>query len=90
MIFEFKEMNRAKAFADAVQERFGLGGRVFDDADAAAASHAFPWRQEPPVVHIDRPWWGTDPKTTEWDDAWKIEPLIGKMAKEFGGVFVGT
>ena len=57
MIFEFKEMNYAKAFAAVVKGMFNLDSRVFDDAEAAARSHAFPWEQRPPVVHIDRPYW---------------------------------
>jgi hypothetical protein len=36
MIFEFKEMEQAKAFAAAVKSRFHLDGRVFDDAEAGA------------------------------------------------------
>jgi hypothetical protein len=90
MIFEFKELRQAKAFAKAVKKQFGLGGRVFDDADKAAAPHAFPWVQKAPVAHIDRPWWGVDAKTKKWNEAWKIEALIEDMAKKFGGTFVGT
>lgn len=65
MIFEFKEMDQAKAFAAAVKEQFDLGSRVFDDAEAAARSHAFPWVQCPPVVHVDRPYWKLG---DAWDD----------------------
>jgi hypothetical protein len=54
MIFEFKEMAQAEAFAAEVKRRFGLDGRVFDDAEAAAKSHMYPWEQYPPVAHIDR------------------------------------
>src|SRR5262249_17457909 len=63
MIFEFKEMAQAEAFAAAVKSRFHLDGRVFDDAEAAGRAHMFPWVQYPPVVHIDRPWWELDPDT---------------------------
>ena len=41
LVFEFKEMERAVAFATAVKSRFNLDCRVFDDAEAAAASHPF-------------------------------------------------
>jgi hypothetical protein len=95
MIFEFKAMAQAEAFAAEVKRRFGLDGRVFDDAEAAAKSHMFPWEQYPPVAHIDRPWWGIkDTDTPEgkraWDEAWKLELRIEKLAKKFGGRFVGT
>ena len=92
IIFEFKELTRAEAFARAVKKQFGLGGRVFDDEAAAAASHLYPFVQRPPVVHIDRPWWNIDPKTSpkEWDEAWKIELEIDDMAAKFGGTFLGT
>ena len=62
LVFEFKEMERAVAFATAVKSRFNLDCRVFDDAEAAAASHPFfPWVQSPPVVHVDRPFWSSIP-----------------------------
>ena len=87
MIFEFKEMDRAKAFAAAVEGRFGLGSRVFDDADEAAKSHAFPFVQNPPVVHVDRPYWKTGIPS---DETIGIERQIEELAKEFSGKFVGT
>jgi hypothetical protein len=91
MIFEFKEMEQAKAFAAEVKKRFRLDGRVFDDADEAAASHVFPWVQEPPVVHIDRPWWEVSPEDRKvWDKAWEIEGKVQKVVSKFNGEFVGT
>jgi Domain of unknown function (DUF4262) len=92
LIFQFKEMDRAKAFAAAVKDRFGLGGRVFDDAGAAERSHMYPFRQFPPVVHIDRPFYKFDKHTPDktWEAGWKTERQVEKMAKKFGGTFVGT
>jgi hypothetical protein len=92
IIIEFKKMAQAEAFAAAVKGCFGLSSRVFDDAEAAARSHAFPWAQNPPVVHVDRPFWAlqADVSQSEWDRAWKVEREIDQLAKEFGGTFVGT
>jgi hypothetical protein len=78
MIFEFKEMDQARAFAEAVKSRFKLDGRVFDDAKAAADSHMFPWEQYPPVVHIDR------------HESIDVELEIEELASKFGGDFIGT
>jgi hypothetical protein len=92
MIFEFKEMIQAQAFAAAAKERFGLDSRVFSDAQAAANSHAYPWNQVPPVVHVDRPYWFVDKDDrTAWDAAFDLEREIEALAeKQFGGLFVGT
>lgn len=96
MIFEFKEMEQAKAFAAVVKATFNLDSRVFDDAEAAAKAHMFPWEQYPPVVHIDRPWWRIPVDTPKeafakaLDETSKLETKIEKMAKKWGGVFVGT
>src|SRR5262245_49873544 len=96
MIFEFKELEKTKAFAEAVKSRFNLDGRVFDDAEAAARAHMFPWVQYPPVVHIDRPWWfipdglPKEARDKEWDKACKLESTIEKLAVKFGAKFVGT
>ena len=62
-IFKFRTMTHARAFAAAVKSRYGLDSRVFDDEEEAARSHMYPFVQEPPVVHVDRPWWGTAPDT---------------------------
>jgi hypothetical protein len=97
MIFEFKEMEQAKAFAAVVKSRFHLDGRVFDDAKAAARAHMSPWEQYPPVVHIDRPWWKLDRRTMTkeafdkaWKKAFRIERQIEKLVSQFGGEWVGT
>jgi hypothetical protein len=91
MIFEFKKIKQAKAFTVAVKERFDLGGRVFTTAKEAALWHAFPWQQRAPVAHIDRAHWSIGPDNeAAWDAAWATEPKIEKLAKTFGGTFVGT
>jgi hypothetical protein len=55
MIFEFKQMDQAKAFIDAVKERFGLSGLgPFNDADEIYRHTLFPYVLHPPVVFIDR------------------------------------
>ena len=43
LIFEFKQMEQAKAFVDAVKERFGLWGQTFDNADVAARHTLYPF-----------------------------------------------
>jgi hypothetical protein len=93
MIFEFKEMEKAKAFAEAVKSGFDLDGRVFDNAEAAARAHPFPWVQYPPVVHIDRPYWKLDKHAPEeaWNNAFfDIERQIEALAQKFDGEFIGT
>ncbi len=84
MIFEFEQLDKALAFAAEVKRRLHLDSRVFDDAEAAARSHAFPWVQYPPVVHVDRS------DEADWRRAIAVEGAIGKLAEEFGGKFVGT
>jgi hypothetical protein len=59
-IFEFAELEQARAFAAAVKERWGLDCRIFQDAEEAARAHMFPWEQKAPVVHLDRPTWALD------------------------------
>jgi len=92
MIFEFTDMDQAKGFAVAVKKRFALAGRVFDDAEAAARVHMFPWVQNPPVVHIDRPYWQLPDGASDkaFSEAWATESQIFEMAGDFGGKFVGT
>jgi hypothetical protein len=96
MIFEFKDIEQAKDFAAEVLQRYKLAGRVFDNVEDAERAHLSPFLQTPPVVHIDRPYW-TVPDWLPpgmwrriWDIAWKIEPKIEKLAKRFGGKFIGN
>jgi hypothetical protein len=91
MIFEFKEMEQAKAFAATVKERFQLDGRVFDNVEEAYRAHTYPFVQKPPVAHIDRPNWflPDDASKKQRDQAFKIELQIEKLAREFGGKFIG-
>ena len=59
IIFEFKDIERAKTFAAAVKEKWALSSRVFDvdEVEAAELAYLYPFGQEPPVVHVDRPVW---------------------------------
>jgi hypothetical protein len=80
MIFEFKTMQQAHAFAAAVKRVFDLDSRVFDDVEAAERSHHYPFVQEPPVVHVDRPTWGIPfqlPKTRAVDR--KVDAQLAEM-----------
>jgi hypothetical protein len=92
MIFEFKNLEQAKAFQAAVMKYFNLNGRVFDNKEAAERAHQSPFQQDPPVVHIDRPFWFLPKKAPQkaWDRAWKIESQIEQLALRFGGTFTGT
>jgi hypothetical protein len=97
MIFEFKDMDQAKAFAAAVKKRFHLEGRAFDDALAAGRAHVYPFAQNPPVVHIDRPWWFVDREKMSkkafdkaWDKAFKKEDQVERLALKFGGTYAGN
>jgi hypothetical protein len=90
IIYEFGKMDRAKAFALEVKRRFGIDSRVFDNAEEAANSHFYPWTQNPPVVHVDRPYWFTEPDTKAWDEAWKLEDEIDALAEKFDGQWIGT
>jgi len=93
MIFEFKEMEPAKAFAIAVKERFNLDCRVFDNSEDAERVHLNPFGQKAPVVHVDRPYWTLPEGASRqlWDAAWAKEKEIWELAEEtFGGNFIGT
>ena len=91
IIFEFKTMKAAIAFAEAVEQRFKLDSRVFDNVEDAYRSHLYPFVQTPPVVHVDRPWWEVDPHNKKaWDEAWKLELQIEKLAVKLGGEWIGT
>jgi hypothetical protein len=96
MIFEFKDLEQAKAFANEVWEQFHLEGRVFDDEEEAERVHLCPCRQIPPVVHIDRPWWTVPNWLSKpmhdkvWRMAFNMERRIEKLAEQFGGRWIGT
>lgn len=92
MIFEFDEMEQARAFAATVKSRFHLDGRVFDNVEDAYRVHMNPFVQNPPVAHIDRPYWELPSPCTDkaWDEAFEIETKIEKLASKFGGTFIGT
>lgn len=100
MIFEFKELEQAKAFAAAVKRRFHLDSRVFDDAKEAERAHLYPFVQYPSVVHVDRAhwkfpddlYWNNDSAASKkaHDKAISIENQIDKLALKFGGTWIGT
>jgi hypothetical protein len=78
MIFEFKEESQAEVFVATVKKGFGLDGRAFDDPVEAGNAHAFfPRELRPPVVLIKRA-------------SFTIERRVEKLARKFGGSFVGT
>jgi hypothetical protein len=82
MIFEFKGMSQADAFVSAVKRWFGLDGQTFDDEEAAYEHDPFPFRQFPPLAHIDR-----DFDRPNW---MKVERQVEIFGREFGGKFIGT
>jgi hypothetical protein len=96
LIFEFKELDRAKAFATVVKNQFRLSARVFDDAELAARAHQFFWVQFPPVVHVDRATqnlWNLGIRAYSVDHAWEtakvIEREIKELASKMGGDLIG-
>jgi hypothetical protein len=94
MIFEFKDLEKAKAFATEVWEKYNLGGRVFDNAEDAEHAHVFPWVQEPPVAHIDRActpsWLSPGMYKIIQGMARNLEDKIEKLAEQFGGKYIGN
>jgi hypothetical protein len=92
LIFEFKDLDQARAFAAAAKKKFKMDARVFDDAEEAMSVHHNPFVQTAPVVHVDRPSWfvpAADDKKA-WDEARKTEAKITRLAVKFGGEFFGT
>jgi hypothetical protein len=77
MVFEFDSIHDAKDFVAEVREQFGLDGRVYDSEEEAALAHPFPFRQIPPVAHVDR----------TYDDT---EDKVEALASTFNGEFIGT
>jgi hypothetical protein len=92
IIFEFTDINQARAFAAAVTTKFKMAARVFEDAEEAERVHLNPFRQFPPVVHVDRPMWFLPPghSDADWKAASAAESRIMKLAEKFGGDFAGT
>jgi hypothetical protein len=50
----FPSREKAEAFVRLVKRDFGLDGQVFDDEEKAFEHDMFPFRLDPPIVHIDR------------------------------------
>jgi hypothetical protein len=92
IIYEFEQLDQAKAFAAAVKRLFHLDARVFDNVEDAYRAHWNPFQQTPPVVHVDRPFWklGPDADDKAWEKAWKIGQRVEKLAVKHGGTFRGT
>jgi hypothetical protein len=76
MIFEFPEMAKAEAFVGEVKKRYGLDGIAFDDIEAAEAHHVFPFRQEPPVAHIERVWADSEAEVEELTKRFGLTPKM--------------
>ena len=77
MVFAFADIKKAREFAAAVKQRYGLDGQVFDDADEAHEHDYFPWVQVPPIVHIDRA-------------SLETETEVERLVNQYGGTFLGT
>jgi hypothetical protein len=79
LIFDhFKTLKRAEEFAQVVRGRYGLDAQVFDSDEEAQEHDPFPWRQEPPVVHVDR------------SDDLDVELEIEELVRDYGGEHAGT
>jgi hypothetical protein len=80
----FDSMDAAREFVAAVRERFGLDGQTFSSAEVAHQHDWFPFRQTPPIAHIDRP-------SSDRDDFLATEAAVRELVSEFGGgEFIGT
>jgi len=100
MIFDgFDSMDAAGEFVAAVRERFGLDGQTFSSAEAAHQHDRFPFRQMPPIAHIDRPDEHDKRQIDVFDvrtfmnttDDWlATEAAVEELVSEFGGEFIGT
>jgi hypothetical protein len=78
LIFEFKQMEQAKAFVEAVKERFGLWGQTFDNVDEAAQHTPYPFVLDPPLVLIERVWPEGDAEVTA------VKRRFGLTARDIG------
>jgi hypothetical protein len=79
MIFDRSpSRERAEAFRAAVKAAVGLDGQIFDTEAAAHEHDPFPWRLDPPIVHVDR-----------CDDL-DVEDRVERRVALFGGTFAGT
>lgn len=82
MIFDrFPTRERGEAFRAAVKVEIGLDGQVFDTVAAAQEHDPFPFRLDPPIVHIDRSGEGL---------TGAVEKRVIALAASFGGTFAGT
>jgi hypothetical protein len=78
MIFDkFKSRQRALDFKAQVKRSYGLNGRIFSTSQAAQRCDPFPGRLVPLIVHIDRA-------------DLEVERQIERLARRFGGTYVGT
>jgi hypothetical protein len=66
-----------------VKREFGLDGQVFDDEETAFEHDMFPVKPYPPIVHIDRPPFGSE-------GSLELEEKVYKRVTYFKGVFAGT
>lgn len=79
MIFDnFKDTTDAQAFLSRVRLEYGLDGRVYTDAEAAANDDYYPYALTAPVVLIDR--------ADDEADEEAVELLVG----DYSGRFAGT
>ena len=84
MIFDgFASMEQAEAFVAAVKQQYGLDGQTFADEAEAMEHDPFPWRLDPPIVHVDR-------MPVDSHIASKVESAVGDYVGEFGSVYAGT
>ena len=79
MIFDrFPSRQKAEEFVETVCRDFNLQGWVFDDEESASLSDEFPYRLEPPIVHIER------------SGYLAVEQGVRDCVEKFGGRFAGT
>jgi hypothetical protein len=61
---------------------FGLKGWVYDEQETACQTDVFPWKLDPPIVHVERCWDREDRSDLEW----KVRDFVDY----FGGTFAGA
>jgi hypothetical protein len=83
LIFDrFPSRELAEEFVAAVKEAFGLKGWVYDEQETACQTDVFPWKLDPPIVHVERCWDREDRSDLEW----KVRDFVDY----FGGTFAGA
>jgi hypothetical protein len=55
LIFDRFLPKKAENFAAFIEGKYGPKGQIFEDETGAMEHDPFPYKPDPPIVHIDRP-----------------------------------